>query len=146
MPRIAARTEEIAAFCARYGVKLAYENVEWAFYNRPGLFQALKQGCPNLCGVLDIKQARISEYDWREYLKDMQGSLTHVHVSDITEDGKMCLPGEGVFDFDELFRRLVDAGFDGPILIENYGGDYAEIIQLRRSWEYLAEKVEKYRV
>ena len=143
-PRIAAATQEIADFCAKYGVKLAYENVEWAFYNRPGVFRELKKGCPALCGVLDIKQARVSGYDYREYLDEMAGSLSHVHVSDIDEKGNMCLPGEGVFDFDELLSRLKDAGFSGPLLIENYSGDFKDFSQLRRAWEYLCEKAEKY--
>ena len=143
-PRVAAKTQEIADFCAKYGVTLAYENVEWAFYNHPGVFRELKKGCPQLKGVLDIKQARVSGYDWREYLEEMAGSLAHVHVSDIGEDGKMCLPGAGIFDFDELFSRLCDAGFSGPLLIENYGGDYGTFDELRRAGEFLCEKAEKY--
>ena len=143
-PRIAAKTQEIADFCFKYGVQLAYENVEWAFYNRPGVFAELKKGCPNLKGVLDIKQARVSGYDWREYLEEMGSDLVHVHVSDIDGEGRMCLPGEGVFDFDELFSRLQGVGFSGPLLIENYGGDYKEFAQLRRAWEFLCEKAEKY--
>lgn len=140
------RTRGIAAFCRERGVALCYENVEWAFYNRPGVFSELKRRCPELRGVLDLKQARISGYDYRDYLNEMGESLSHVHVSDLDEDGKMCLPGRGVFDFDELFARLRDVGFSGPVLIENYKGDYAELSELRESYEFLAEKAARYRV
>ena len=140
---VANETRKIAEFCAEYGVKLCYENVEWAFYNRPGIFAALKAECPELRGVLDIKQARISGYDYREYLADMAGSISHVHVSDFDGERNR-LPGKGCFDFDELFARLKDAGFDGPVLIENYAKDFEELSELRASYEFLAEKAAKY--
>ena len=143
-PRFAAETKKIFDFCMEYGVRLCYENVEWALYNRPGVFMELRRDCPDLGGVLDIKQARISGYDWREYLAEMGGRLATVHVSDITAEGKMCLPGQGVFDFEELFSRLADVGFAGAVLIENYARDFADPSQLRVSYEFLAEKAEKF--
>ena len=141
--RFSAITAQIYEICRAAGVRLCYENVEWALYNRPGLFALLKKHCPDLGGVLDIKQARITGYDWREYLADMGESLATVHVSDVTAEGKMCLPGQGVFDFAELFARLRDIGFDGAVLIENYARDYDEPDELRRSFEYLADLAAK---
>ena len=141
--RFSAITAQIYETCRAAGVRLCYENVEWALYNRPGLFALLKKDCPDLGGVLDIKQARITGYDWREYLADMGESLATVHVSDVTAEGKMCLPGQGVFDFAELFARLRDIGFDGAVLIENYARDYDEPDELRRSFEYLADLAAK---
>lgn len=137
-------TREIYEFCQERGVTLAYENVEWAFYNRPGVFRELKARCPRLAGVLDLKQARISGYDYREYLNEMGGAISHVHASDIDGSGRMRLPGAGTFDFDELFSRLADVGFRGPVLIENYKNDFGDLTELRRSYEFLAEKAEKY--
>ena len=141
--RFSAITAQIYETCRAAGVRLCYENVEWALYNRPGLFALLKKDCPDLGGVLDIKQARITGYDWREYLADMGESLATVHVSDVTAEGKMCLPGRGVFDFAELFARLRDIGFDGAVLIENYARDYDEPDELRRAFEYLADLAAK---
>ncbi len=138
------RTKEIYDYCKAYGVELAYENVEWSLYNRPGIFSVLKEYCPELKGVLDIKQARISGYDYRDYLNEMGESLSYVHVSDIGRDGRMCLPGKGVFDFDELIRRLSDVGFSGCILIESYERDYRELKELADSHEFIREKIYKY--
>ncbi len=144
LPRVSALTREISDYCTRFGVTLSFENVEWAFYNRLGIFRGLKQSCPKLKGVLDIKQARISGYDYRDYLSEMGHDISHVHVSDVDGNGKMCLPGRGTFDFDELFARLADVGFEGAILLENYGKDYGDFGQLKAAWEYLSEKAEKY--
>ncbi len=136
---------EIASFCKKYGVELCLENVEWALYNRPGVFREMKKFCPALKGVLDIKQARISGYSWRDYLSEMGESLAYVHVSDVDGNGKMRLPGKGSFDFDELFRELNGVGFDGAVIIENYNKDYSEPKELLDSYAFLSEKAEKYR-
>lgn len=142
IPHVAEQTLAISEFCKNYGIRLCYENVEWAFYNRPGIFKELRAACPALGGVLDIKQARVSGYDYRDYLAEMGSSLSHVHVSDFREKG--CLPGRGGFDFDELFSRLRDVGFDGPVFIENYASDYGDLKELYESYEFLAEKASKY--
>ena len=144
LPRFAAQTKKICDFCAAYGVRLCLENVEWALYDRPGVFSALKGGCPQLGGVLDLKQARIAGHDWREYLSEMGENLVTVHASDVTAEGDMCLPGRGAFDFDELFARLRDIGFGGAVLIENYARDYGDLEELRAAYEFLAEKTEKF--
>ena len=72
----------------------------------------------------------------------MGASLSHVHVSDITAEGKLCLPGRGVTDFPLLLKRLRDTGFDGPLLIENYSGDFGEEEELKASFEWLSDTIE----
>ena len=134
---------EIIAACAEHGVKLCLENVHWALYNEPGIFSRLKRRCPDLQGVLDVKQARLSGYPYQMYVKDMEGSISHVHLSDVDGRGKICLPGQGRFDFEECLRRLKDAGFDGALLIEVYPKDYGDYAELKRSCDYLDEIIDK---
>ncbi len=134
---------EISEVCQRYGVTLCLENVEWSTYNRPGVFEQIAPAVPDMKGVLDIKQARISTYDYQKYLQEMGGKIAYVHISDIDEQGKMCLPGKGVFDFDTLVCRLKDVGFHGALIIEAYEGDYQEEIELKKSYDYLNELLYK---
>ena len=135
--------EELTCFCQKKGVTLCLENVEWATYNRPGVFKTLSQALPDLKGVLDIKQARISGFPYEWYLEEMGERLRYVHVSDIDENGKLCLPGKGVFDFETLFKRLADVGFDGALLIEAYNKDYQEEKELKISCDFLRELLDK---
>lgn len=144
LPARAEKLKSICDFCEKKGVTLCLENVEWALYNRPGVFRALKKECPQLSGVLDIKQARLSGYPYEDYLEEMGEALAYVHVSDLDENGKMRLPGQGTFDFDGLFSRLRDIGFHGDVLLENYSGDYGSIGELKAAYEFLAEKAEKF--
>ncbi len=132
---------EIFEFCKRKGVTLCLENVEWSTYNRPGVFTEMKRYIPELCGVLDVKQARISGVPYQAYLKEMGADIAYVHLSDITFSGKMCLPGKGVFDTERLVKELADVGFDGAILIEAYEKDYREIAELKGAYEYLQEVI-----
>ncbi len=136
---------ELTRVCQNHGVTLCLENVEWATYNRPGVFSKLAEQIPTLRGVLDIKQARISGYAYQEYLREMGERLAYAHVSDVDENGKMCLPGQGAFDFDELIRRLQDVGFQGDLFIEAYNGDYQEETELKIACDYLNELIYKHR-
>ncbi|MBQ8375139.1 MAG: sugar phosphate isomerase/epimerase [Clostridia bacterium] len=138
-PRIGKRLKEIYDFCQGFGVTLCLENVEWSIYNRPEVFSKMLPFVPNLKGVLDIKQARISGYDYREYLEEMGGRIACVHISDLDERGKMCLPGRGAFDFDTLVKRLQGVGFDGNLFIEAYKDDFSAEDELRASVEYVDE-------
>ena len=131
--------EELLDFCLVHGTHLCLENVEWATYNRPGVFSTLARDLPELRGVLDIKQARISEYPYEEYLREMGSRLAYAHVSDINEKGRICLPGKGTFDFDTMVKRLQDVGFDGALLVEVYTGDYQNAEELIDACDFLDE-------
>jgi sugar phosphate isomerase/epimerase len=136
---IGEKTNQIIDMCEKYNVSLAYENVHWAYYNYAGFFSELKKRCPKLKGVLDIKQARQSEIDYSEYIKDMTCNIVTVHLSDINENGKIVLPGKGIFDFVALFKQLKDNGFDGALLIEVYKDDYKDVIELKQSTDFVKE-------
>ena len=141
----AERLREIIAFCSRYGVKFCLENVHWSLYNRPGVFKELKMRCPELSGVFDIKQARKSGYPYAMYIEEMAGSISHVHLSDVDENGRICLPGNGIYDFEEIIKRLRGAGFDGSAIIEVYHDNYGDTNELKNSLQFLNEIIYKTR-
>ena len=128
----------------KYGVGISYENVHWAYYSKPGFFKPLYKEIPELYATLDIKQARQSEYDYKDYIKDMAGRISTVHICDYDQNGKTTIPSKGVFDYDDLFSRLKDAGFDGAVLIELYSNDYDTSDDVKRSYEYVKNIISKY--
>jgi sugar phosphate isomerase/epimerase len=141
--RLGARIGEVSAFCKQKGVTLCLENVEWSTYTRPGLFNEMIKYVPDLRGVLDIKQARISGYPYEEYLTEMGNRLAYAHLSDIDDQGKMCLPGQGCFDFDTLVKQLKDVGFDGALLLEVYAENFTDPVELKQSCDYVDELLYK---
>ena len=140
---IGERIAEAYSFLQRYGVNLCLENTAHYAFNRPDFFAEVKNYCPNMYGVFDIKQARRSGYPYQMYIEAMKGAIAYVHISDMDEDGKTCLPGKGIYNFTEIFKRLKGAGFDGNVLIENYRSDYANCEELKDSLDYLKEIIDK---
>ena len=137
--RVGSITQRIIDVCQKYGVQLAYENVHWCYYNYVGFFKQMKERTIGLKATLDIKQARQSELCYKDLINEMKGDIATVHLSDINEDGKMCLPGKGKTDFYDLFSRLKDVGFDGSMIIEVYQGDYEKENELFESLDYINE-------
>ena len=142
-PSIIKGFDELTAHCKERGVTLCLENVEWSTYNRVGVFSKIAAAVPDLYGVLDIKQARISEYPYVEYLREMGERLAYVHISDVDERGKIRLPGQGIFDFDTLVKRLQDVGFDGALLVEVYKNDYTDVCELKTACNFVDELLYK---
>ena len=142
--RTAHYTQKIIDSIKKYGVTLAYENVHWSFYNYVGFFSELKKRTHGLKGTLDIKQARQSGIDYRDFLEEMGSDIVTVHISDIDQNGKMCLPGKGETDFDDMFARLKDVGFNGAVLLEVYTGDYGNEKELFDSVDFVKQTASKY--
>lgn len=135
------RFDKLCSIASEYGIKLCLENVHWATFSYPQFFGEIKPYAPTLGTVLDIKQARLSGYDWRDYLAAMGDTLQNVHVSDV-KDGNITMVGKGEFPFKELAARLKDVGYDGPITIEQYAGNYDSIDEVKESVEYLKNILE----
>lgn len=141
--RLGEITNRVISVCDKYGVTLAYENVHWAYYNFIGYFSELKKFCPKLKGTLDVKQARQSGISALEFISEMKEDIVTVHLSDVNEFGRMCLPGKGITDFENLFRRLKDVSFNGALILEVYPSDFKEISELLQSYEYIKNLSER---
>lgn len=142
--RTASITQRIIDEIAPYGVQLAYENVHWAYYNYVGFFKELKSRTTGLKATLDVKQARQSGISYYDLIEEMGSDLVTVHLSDVDADGKMCLPlTRGVTDFNQLFSRLRDVGFDGALLLEVYKSDFESYEQLFDSYYKIKNTAEK---
>ena len=136
-------TERITEVCERHRVSLAYENVHWGYYNYIGFFSELRKRVPNLKGTFDIKQARQSGIFYGDFIDEMGDGIVTAHISDVKSDGKMCLPGRGITDFNEVFSRLRGVGFDGAILLEVYPSDFSELSELYDSLSYITAVADK---
>ncbi len=135
--RLSKIVNHIAEIAGEYDIKLCYENVHWAYFSTPEYFRNMKGLCSNIGGVLDIKQAMQSHIDWREFLDVLSDRLVTVHLCDYNEDGSLAMPGRGHFDFVELFRALMDKGYDGPCFMEVYSKNYGKVEELKESFDYL---------
>ena len=141
--RVGKITQDIIDAIKPYGVSLAYENVHWGYYNYIGFFEEIRKRTVGLKATLDIKQARQSGISYIDYIEEMKGDIVTVHLSDIDQNGKMCLPGKGITDFEDLFKRLADVGFDGALLLEVYQSDFTDVKELFNSLYYINDIADK---
>ncbi len=135
--KVGKRLEELCDFARNYDIRICLENVAWSLCNRPEFYKEIVKYAPSIGATFDIKQARISGYDYTKYLSAMGERIKTVHLSDVDENGKIKLPGFGLFNFEELFKRLKDFGFDGDMIIEVYKDDYADESEITESLYYL---------
>lgn len=131
------RAELLCRRAAEFGVTLCYENVHWTYFSEPSYFRELAAHAPELGSCLDIKQAMQSGIDYREFIGAMGDTIRTVHLCDYDENGKLTLPGRGIFDFRGLVRALRDSGVDAPLLLELYSSDYESFDEVRESFEYI---------
>ena len=142
--RVGKITNDIVETCSKHKITLAYENVHWGYYNYIGFFSELKKRVPSLKGTLDVKQARQSGLSHNDFLREMGNDIVTVHLSDVKENGEMCLPGKGTIDFVDLFKRLGDTNFNGALLLEAYRKDYGEKEELFEALDYVKNLAKKY--
>lgn len=102
------------------GMVIGWENVYWCQLTTPDRVLEAKANLPHVRFTLDIKQAMRAGRDPVEYVYAMGDRLCNVHVCDWQGDQKLCLPGEGVFDFDALMHALRSVGYAGPVIMEPY--------------------------
>lgn len=141
--RLAVVINNLIDIAKGYGIMLSYENVHWCLYNYPGFFNQLHKYCPELKGTLDIKQAMQSGYSYLDYIKDIGQSLSTVHLCDYDDNNNLTIPGKGTFDYDTLFKTLMDNGYQGDCILELYSNDYETFDEVKRSYEYLQDKLYK---
>lgn len=115
--------EAIAPMCEEAkarGMIIAWENVCWCQLTEPLRVLEAREALPQVRFTLDIKQAMRAGCDPIAFVYAMGDRLCNVHVCDWMEDGTLCLPGEGVFDFGALMSALHAVHYDGPVVLEPY--------------------------
>ena len=126
---------------AQRGMVVGWENVYWCQLTTPQRALEAAGACGHVAFTLDIKQAMRAGCDPLAFVEAMGGRLCNVHVCDWDASGRLCLPGEGVFDFDALFSALSAAGYEGPVIAEPYLALITSGEALMRSIAFLRERM-----
>ena len=125
------------------GMEILWENV---YYGAVSGIEDFREICTRMPGtgfVLDLKQAWRGHVDPMDVVREMGPHIRHVHILDRDENGNICLPGEGQFDFAALLEQLKAHGFDGSVIIEPYAYQTTDIDAVKRSVGYMREIIAK---
>lgn len=121
-----------------HGVSVCQENVVRHRSEDPVFLQHMASALGKDFGVvLDIKQARRTGCDYKEFLDRIGDHVAHVHLSDYTSEKDCVPPGEGLFDFPSFFREMQTSGYAGDYVIELYRDSYKEESQIVKSYDHL---------
>ena len=141
---VQANAGALALMCGeaqRRGMAIAWENVQWCQLTDEARIMEAREVIPQARFTLDIKQAMRAGCDPLALARAMGDRLVNVHVCDWDAEGKLCLPGEGAFDFDALFALLGELGYDGTVILEPYEGLVRSEEALLRSIAFLRERL-----
>ena len=105
---------------ARRDIRIAWENVCWCQLTTPERVREMRRLLPDIRFTLDIKQAMRAGCDPIAFVDAMGAQLANVHVCDWDEQKRLCLPGEGAFDFEAFIRALNRADYRGAVIVEPY--------------------------
>lgn len=141
--KIAATVNRLTEIAQSLGIKLSYENVYWAYGSDPEYFKQLCRRCPDLYTTLDVKQAALAGHDPVRFLDAMGGRISTLHLCDVDKTGHTALPGHGRIAFDKFFREVEKIKPMANAFLEVYSTDYKDLNQLRESYDYIADIMEK---
>ena len=133
------RFSRLSDIARSFGVRLCQENVARCYSGKPEFIRNMAEAVPDVGFVLDIKQALRADVTPFEMLEAMQGHLAHLHLSDHDKSCDCLVPGQGVFDFAALAKKLKLIEYNGAVIIELYRWNYENEQQLAESLHILEE-------
>ncbi|MEF9853911.1 MAG: sugar phosphate isomerase/epimerase [Hydrogenoanaerobacterium sp.] len=132
------RYGEMFLHAKKHGVILAQENVERCRSRSACFIQKMYKALgENVRFVLDIKQALRSDETAFTMLEAMGNAVCYLHLSDSTDENDCVPPGQGSFDFTELYNRLKPVCGDVCGMIELYRQSYKTPDELYASYSFL---------
>lgn len=113
------------------GILVAQENVVHFRSESPAFLTAMKDYIGGTFKVvLDLKQAGRAGYSAFEFIAGLNGHIAHIHISDYDEKHDCMPPGDGRFNFAELFSAMRAQGYTGDYIIELYRHNFSDESQL----------------
>lgn len=138
------RYHRLYKMAEREGVIVAQENVARCRSRELSFVQKMKkQLADDVAFVLDLKQARRSDVDVNELIDTMGEKIVHLHLNDYDSNHDCLLAGQGVCDFENIFKKLSEVGFKGDGVIEVYRQNFGKLSELIESYEYLNSLLKK---
>ena len=132
-----ARFERLWEDARNHGVSLCQENVARCASGSAEFIAGMRRALPQVEYILDVKQAvRARESVWQ--LAELMGEkIKHLHLSDHSESESCLPPGKGVFNIAKLLKVVAKSGFSGGVIVELYGENFGDIVELSGSFQHL---------
>ena len=142
MERIGPIVHDLAEVASEYDVTLTWENVSWCLFCQPDFAPKILDASKSdkLRFTLDLKQAERAGYSPFAFLEKMGEKVANVHICDFRHEDrlKLCMPGQGEFDFIHLRDKLMEYGYGGPMLVEVYSDLFKTDFDLKKCFDQMS--------
>lgn len=89
------------------------------FNNIPAISKISELVADRSFGILwDVEHTHKAGTAPEKFIAEFLPLIRHVHLKDMDETGKLCLPGDGILHPREIAEMLVSAGYDGIFSLE----------------------------
>lgn len=112
---------EPVAMAEKEGITVLCENCPHTYLNKGYLVQKVieKLGSPNLQALWDPgNTVRAGGTPFPDDYNTVKKSIGHIHLKDLTSEGKMVPLGEGVLEYDKILGQLIKDGYPGTASLE----------------------------
>ncbi len=134
------RLMEMNRMASEFGVCVSHENVNKYRCATPENVKKIKGLTDGrLKFTYDVKQAVRAGFTTEEMYEAMGKDIVHVHISDHSLQHDCMLPGKGNFDFEKLFSKLENDGYNGACLIEVYSYSYNDASELLDAYKFVTK-------
>ncbi|MGC9001529.1 MAG: sugar phosphate isomerase/epimerase family protein [Dictyoglomus sp.] len=134
--------DNVIHFASRHNVILTIENVPYLL-DPPQFYSALVKRYRNSIGItIDVEYLHSTKYSLDKYPKELlKNYLRNIHIRDydgqsFDEEGKRryLKLGEGLINFKELFEKIFEIGYDGPLTVETVFDNKIEDLKYSRDF------------
>ena len=138
MERYAHNMNLLSRKAREYGVYLSQENVvRFKCGYVENLREFIRYADEDIKFVFDLKQSVRAEQNAKEIVDLMGSRISHLHLSDFTDEADSLLPGKGGFDYNAFFEYVVSNYGVENALIEVYNNNIDGIESVTNSLNLL---------
>lgn len=128
----------------KYGISLCQENVSRCQSGRADFIAEMRKALPDVEYVLDVKQTVRAGEDLWNMVEMMGEKIKHIHISDHNSEESCLPPGQGVLNIPKLLDNIGKIGFSGGVIVELYGENFGDIVELSDSFQHLCRLLSTY--
>ena len=142
MDRYTSIMNRLSQKAREYGVYVSQENVvKFKCGYIDNLKKFIRNADKDIRFVLDIKQTVRAQQDLWAMLDLMGDRISHIHISDHSDEYDSMIPGQGCFDFEKLFRTAEEKYNVKTAIIEIYQHNLNSDLRLKESLEMLQKLI-----
>jgi len=123
----------------KHGVSLCQENVERCFSGSNQFLARMRKTLPQVEYILDVKQTVRAGESIFDMARTMGDKIRHIHISDHNERESCLPPGKGILNTGKLLDLIGKNGFRGGVIVELYGENFGDIVELSDSFQQLRD-------